>query len=188
MASTRFWGTIIAVRARLTLAKFESETFPTCDGHYLVVDGTVTTGGDPPAPGVVTVGVGAKTHAEKRFAPGDLVRGEGEPVPETSRDVCADLYRVRTVHVLARASDRGVAPAVDPPRTDPPLSPEAANHAPRRLLRPANLHPGNVCASCPYGTVVAVVRLSDPRDMRRGAWSKAAACLGPPDCPFYEKP
>lgn len=188
MATTRFWGIVGSVRARLTLAKFESETYPTSDGHYLLVTGTRTVGANPPEPGTFLVAVGPKAQEEKRFGIGDLVRGDAEPVPETNRDVCADMYRARTVHVLARAKDRNALREPDPPRTDAPLTPEAATLAPRRLLDPANLQVGGVCESCPYGTTVAVVRLSDPRDMRRGIWSKVAGCLGPVDCPHYQKP
>ncbi len=188
MASTRFWGTITAVRARLTLAVFEGERFPTCDGHYLSIVGTVTVGANVPEPATFTVAVGTKTHKEKRFAVGDLVRGNAEPVPETSRDCVADYYRARTVHLLARATDQNRVPPPDPPRTDPPLSAEDAIIAPRRLLAPAKLQAGGSCATCPYGTIVAVVRLSDPRDLRRGIWSRMAGCLGPAGCPFYEKP
>ena len=57
-----------------------------------------------------------ETQEEKRFAVGDLVRGSGEIVPETSRDCVADLYRVRTVHCLARASDQNQVRELDPPR------------------------------------------------------------------------
>ncbi len=187
MATTRFWGTVTSVRARLTLAKFESETYPTSDGHYLVITGTQTTGANPTESGTVTVAIGPKSQEEKCFAVGDLVRGDAEPVPETNRDVCADLYRARTVHLLARAKDRGKVPVTDPPRTDVPLTPEAATLASRRILDPVNLAVGGVCEPCPYGTTVAVVRLSDPRDMRRGIWSKVPACLGPIDCPYYKK-
>ncbi len=187
--TTRFWGTVTAARARLTLAKFEGENYPTSDGHYLLVVGTLTVGGGPPLPGTATVAIGPRAQEEKRFAVGDLVRGDGEPVPETNRDVCADLYRARTVHLLARAADRGVTGRPpDPPRTDPPLSPEAATRASRRPLSPGNLAPGGACESCPYGTVIAVVRLSDPRDMRRGIWSRVPACLGPIDCVYYAPP
>lgn len=188
MATTRFWGTVTSVRARLTLAKFESETYPTSDGHYLLITGTRTIGANAPEPGTFLVAVGPKAQEEKHFGVGDLVRGDGEPVPETNRDVCADLYRARTVHVLARAKDRNTLREPDPPRTDDPLTPEAATRASRRSLDPTNLQAGGVCAPCPYGTTVAVVRLSDPRDMRRGLWSKVPACLGPPECPHYRKP
>ncbi|MBC8143606.1 MAG: hypothetical protein H7Y38_19415 [Armatimonadetes bacterium] len=188
MASTRFWGNVTAVRARLTLAIFENERFPTCDGHYLAVSGTLTVGNTAPEPASFVVAVGTKTQEEKRFAVGDLVRGNGEPVPETNRDCFADYYRVRTVHLLARATSQNAVRTPDPPRTDAPLSPEAAITAPRRLLAPAKLQAGGTCFSCPYGTTVAVVRLSDPRDLRRGIWSKSAGCLGPMDCPHYEKP
>ncbi|MBC7806906.1 MAG: hypothetical protein H7145_12235 [Akkermansiaceae bacterium] len=188
MATTRFWGTVTSVRARLTLAKFESETHPTSDGHYLRISGTRTSGANPPEPGTFLVAVGPKAHEEKRFAVGDLVRGDGDPVPETNRDVCADLYRARTVHVLARAKDQNMLRPPDPPRTDAPLTPEAATKAARRLLDPANLDQSGFCEPCPYGTMVAVVRLSDPRDLRRGIWSKVPACLGPADCPHYRKP
>lgn len=163
--------------------------FPTCDGHYLVVAGTLTVdAANPPVPATFTVAIGTKTQEGKRFAPGDLVRGNAEPVPETNRDVCAEWYRVRTVHVLARADDRSLTRAPDPPRTDAPLSSQAVVHAARRVLNPANLQTNGACETCPYGTTVAVVRLSDPRDLRRGIWSKAAACLGPADCPHYCMP
>jgi len=188
MASTRFWGTITAVRARLTLAMFEGERFPTCDGHYIIVAGTLTIGDAAPEPATFTVAVGAKTHEEKRFTVGDLVRGSAEPVPETNRDCFADYYRARTLHVLARATDQNRVSPPDPPRTDPPLSPADAIAAPRRPLAPAKLQAGGSCYACPYGTVVAVVRLSDPRDLRRGIWSRLAGCLGAVDCPHYEKP
>ena len=179
--TVRFWGTVRTVRARLTLAKFESETYPTSDGNYLVVSGTVTAPNAAPVPRDVVVAVGPGTQEEKHLAQGDLVRGDAVPVPETSRDCFAELYRVRVLHVVAR----GQALGGDPPRTDPALSVQAAVAAPRRVLEPAYLSAGGACEYCPYGTEVAVVRLSDPRDLKRGIWSRVTACLGPADCPHY---
>jgi hypothetical protein len=189
-SSVRFWGTVVAVRPRLTLAKFEGETTARCEGHLYVVEGTRTVGSERPVPGGYVVAVGPATQERRAVRPGDLLRGDARPVPEGHPDTPADLYRVGTFHVLARAGDPGASASrePDPPRTDPPLTPPRAEAAPRRPLDPANLSDEGPCRPCPYGTIVAVVRLSDPRDWRRGEWRQVPACLGPADCPYYARP
>jgi hypothetical protein len=185
----RFWGTVVAVRPRLTLAIFEDERTPKCGGHLLLLEGTRTVAGGRPEAGRFVVALGPATQERRAVAAGDLLRGDAHPVPEGNDDTPADLYRVGAFHVLARAADNAAAAAVlpdDPPRADPPLTPAQAEAAPRRSLAPDNLlAEGGPCAPCPYGTVVAVVRLTDPRDWRSGRWARVPACLGPRDCPHY---
>jgi hypothetical protein len=194
MASpVRFWGTVVAVKPRLVLTKVGGQTSAKCQGHLLVLEGTRTEDGGRPVPGRFTIALGPATQERRAVAPGDLLRGDAHPVPEGVPDTPADLYRVGTLRVVARAGDPGTpppAPAPDPPRTDPPLTSDAAEAAPRRPLAPANLDDDERCAPCPYGVVVPVVRLIDPRDWRSrtGNWSHVPACLGPRDCPYYEPP
>ncbi len=182
----RFWGTVVAVRARLTLAKFEGETTARCDGHILVLEGTRTVGSERPVEGRYSVAIGPATQERRAVRRGDLLRGNAHPVPEGNPDTPADLYRVGTFHVVARGSEAAEAP--DPPRTDPPLEPAQAESAPRRSLAAENLMEDGPCHTCPYGAVVPVVRLSDPRDWRRGQWRQVPACLGPLDCPYFLPP
>lgn len=182
----RFWGTVRAVKPRLVLTKFGRDTTAKASGHLVAVegtrgasDGTITYA----APGHrFTVALGPATQEKRSVAVGDLLRGEARPVPDDAPDVPADLYRVGVLRTIARAQ---TSPVPDPPRTDAPLSPEKAEAAPRRALNPANLAEGGPCEFCPYGTVVCVVRITDPRDYKRGSWSRVPACLGPNDCPHY---
>ena len=192
----RFWGTVVGVKPRLMLTKFEGDTSAKCHGHLLVCDGTHGPEGGPKAEqfaGRFTVALGPATQAQRSIAPGDLLRGDAHPVPAGGLpDTPADLYRVGALRVVARSGDPGTPPRPqlpDPPRTDPPLSPEGAEAAPRRPLAPENLaSEEGVCAPCPYGVVVPVVRLSDPRDFKNGRWTQVPACLGPQDCPYYAAP
>lgn len=186
----RFWGTVAAVKPRLTLAKFEGDTTARCEGHLLLLEGTRTVEDEKPAPGAFTVALGPATQKQRDIRPGDLLRGDAFPVAENAPDLPADLYRVGTLRVVARSGDPGTPPPLppDPPRTDPPLSPEGAEAARRRPLAPENLADETLCLPCPYGVVVPVVRLSDPRDWRRGRWAAVPACLGPEDCPYYAAP
>ncbi len=198
MASpVRFWGNVVAVKPRLVLAKFGGDTQAKCHGHLLVIEGSThgpADSGNKSATfaGRFTVALGPATQQQRAIGPGDLLRGEAHSVPDTGvPDTPADLYRVGTLRVLARRGDPGTPPlpSPDPPRTDPPLSPETAETAARRALAPTNLlDPDGPCAPCPYGTVVPVVRLTDPRDFKNGRWSQVPACLGPPDCPHYAAP
>jgi len=184
----RFWGTVIAVRPRLTLAIFEEERTPKCGGHLLVLEGTRTVGAERPVAGRFVVALGPATQDRRAVGVGDLLRGDAHPVAEGNEDTPADLYRVGAFHIVARAADNAAAPPApsDSPRADPPLAPEQAEAAPRRSLHPDHLlREDGPCAPCPYGTVVAVVRLSDPRDWRSGRWARVPACLGPSDCPHY---
>ncbi|MDX1933464.1 MAG: hypothetical protein SFU56_12715 [Capsulimonadales bacterium] len=187
MASVRFWGHIRAIRPRLILVKFESETTAKSQGHILLIDGTRTENGVTVP--VRSLGVAVGT-AQRPLRVGDLIRGEGEPVPGDTVDVPADLYRVGVLRVIAPAGSSGATPipAPDPPRTDPPLSVETMETAPRSLLNPENLAESGPCHSCPYGGIVALVRLTDPRNLKTGIHSRAAACLGPDDCPHYASP
>ncbi len=192
MASpVRFWGTVAAVKPRLVLTKFGDDTAAKCHGHLLVLDGTFGPDNEPPTAARFTVALGPATQTQRGLAPGDLLRGDAHPVPEGNPDTPADLYRVGALRVVARQGDPGTPPRPrpDPPRTDPPLTPEAAEAAPRRALAPDNLlSEDGLCVPCPYGAIVPVVRLSDPRDYRNGRWSRVPACLGPPDCPYYAPP
>jgi hypothetical protein len=184
----RFWGTVAAVKPRIVLTKFGEDTAAKCHGHLLVLDGTFGPDGNPPNAGRFTVALGPATQTQRGLAPGDLLRGDAHPVPEGVPDTPADLYRVGALRVVARQGDPGTPPrpVPDPPRTDLPLTPEAAESAPRRALAPDNLlAEDGVCVPCPYGALVPVVRLSDPRDYRNGRWSRVPACLGPMDCPYY---
>ena len=187
----RFYGIVKAVKLRLTLSRFEGETTAHAGGYVIALDGTRAAPSDPaPVPGHLTVALGPATQEKRQLAPGDLVRGDARPVPAATPDVPADLYRVGTLRTIARAGEPGggTRPALDPPRTDPAPTVAQTESAPRRALDPAHLAPGGPCAPCPYGLVVAIVRLADPRDFRRGQWSHVSACLGPPDCPHYAPP
>lgn len=194
IAGSRFWGVVVAVRARLVVTRFEGNATARCHGHLLVIDGT-RHGDDPEVPATrhgYVVAIGPATQERRRLRSGDLLRGNAHPVPAgVTPDTPADLFRVGTLHVVARASDMPDSSSTvrrtdsDPPRTDEPLTPLAAVEAPRRALRSGHLDDSGPCARCPYGTIVPVVRLSDPRDYRSGRWSQVPACLGPEECPHF---
>lgn len=183
----RFWGKVLAVRPRLILTKFDGETTPKPMGHILLMEGTRTIDNNPPVPGKFTVAIGPATLLEKNLSVGDLLRGDAHHLTPEVQDIRADLYRVGVLRVIARAGDMvsGATNHVDSPRTDPPLTSEAIEAASRRVLNEEQLAEGGSCQTCPYGTKVAVVRLSDPRNFRNGQWSYIPACLGPQDCPHY---
>ncbi len=184
----RFWGIVRAVKPRLTLTKFEGETTAKCHGHLVTLEGTRQAEEEArPTAGRFVVAIGPSAQEQRQINPGDLLRGTSHTVPDGLPDTLADLYRVGTLRVVARAGDPGAAAPLppDPPRTDRPLTSEETENAPRRPLNPANLAEGGDCAPCPYGVVVPVVRLSDPRNYRTGKWSHVPACLGPEDCPYY---
>ena len=189
--AVRFWGAVVAVKTRLTLTKFEGVTTAKSAGYLLVIEGSHTPEHSPagtrPTEGRFTVALGPATMTRREIGVGDLLRGDAHPVPEGNPDTPADLYRVGVLRVLARAGDPGTPPISlpDPPRTDNPLTPELAESAPRRALLPANLAPDGPCAPCPYGIIVPIVRLTDPRDYRNGLWRNVPACLGPDDCPHF---
>lgn len=186
MGAVRFWGTVLAIKPRLVLSKFEGETTARCDGYTVVLEGTQTVGTQSPTPGRFFVALGTATQIRRDIQVGDLLRGEAHPVPESAKEVHADLYRVGVLRTIARASDtRTALPELDPPRTDAPLTPDATCTAPREPLHPENLAEGGDCELCPYGVVVPVVRLSDPRDYRNGHWQHIPACLGPEDCSYF---
>ena len=192
MAQIRFWGVVLAVKPRLVLTKFDGQTTAHCPGYLALLDGTQAEarGSERPVAGEFTVALGPAMRARRSVAVGDLLRGEAHPVPEGHPDTPADLYRVGTLRTIARQGESGggVPRPLDPPRTDTPLSPDHAEHAPRRPLLPAHLNKSGPCCECPYGTIVPVVRLADPRDYRNGRWSLVPACLGPADCPHYAPP
>lgn len=186
--TVRFWGRVIAIRPRLTLTKFAGETHAKSAGHILLMEGTRQVSSEKPASEEYRVAIGAATRTEKAIGVGDLLRGDAHPVPAETPDVLANLYRVGVLRVIAHAGQPGASskPAGDPPRTDSPLTTDEAEVAPRRVLQPENLDTGGPCHCCPYGAVVPVVRLSDPRNLKTGVWSYVPACLGPVDCPHYE--
>jgi hypothetical protein len=184
----RFWGIVRAVKPRLTLTKFEGETTAKCHGHLVLLEGTQQDENEAhPTPGRFTLAIGPAAQEQRQIRPGDLLRGNAHTVPEGLPDTLADLYRVGTIRLLARAGDPGAGPIrpLDPPRTDTPLTAEETENASRRPMRDANLTEEGDCILCPYGVVVPVVRLSDPRNYRTGKWSHVPACLGPEDCPHY---
>ncbi|MBC8102574.1 MAG: hypothetical protein H7Z41_08295 [Cytophagales bacterium] len=187
----RFWGLVTAVKPRLTLTKFEEQTKAKCHGHLVILEGTQQAEGEArPAPGRFTLAIGPAAQEQRQVRAGDLLRGDAHPVPEGLPDTRADLYRVGTLRLVARAGDPGAAPppAADPPRSDAPLTAAGSEATLRRPLNPLNLTSQGTCAPCPYGVVVPVVRLSDPRSYREGVWTQVPACLGPEDCPHYRPP
>lgn len=186
----RFWGTVLAVKPRLVLTRFEGDTSAGCEGHLVTLEGTWGEANGRPTQGRFIVALGPATQAQRDIRPGDLLRGDAFPVPADLPDTPADLYRVGALRVVARAGDPGTPPPSppDPPRTDPPLAPEAAEAAPRRPLAGANLEDDALCALCPYGVAAPMIRLTDPRDWKRGRWSRVPTCLGPEDCPYYAAP
>ncbi len=186
-APVRFWGIVLSVKPRLVLTKFEGQTVAKCAGHLVLIDGTQSTNGGTAQGSHFTVALGPTAREKRDVSPGDLLRGDAHLVPPENADTPADLYRVGTLRTIARANEPGGKPASspDPPRTDPPLTPDDAEIAPRRALNPTNLEETGPCYACPYGVVVPVVRLSDPRDYRTGTWSRVPACLGPLDCPHF---
>jgi hypothetical protein len=188
--TVRFWGTVMAVRPRLTLTKFEGETTAKCSGVIVAIEGQWTAEGEKPRACRFSVALGTATQEKRGVAVGDLLRGEAHPVPEEAHDTPADLYRVGVLRTIARAGDSGAGtvPQLDPPRTDPPLTPAQAESASRRALHPENIEADGPCANCPYAATVCVVRLTDPRDYRTGQWRRVPACLGPIDCPYYVAP
>ncbi|MES2462142.1 MAG: hypothetical protein V4671_16275 [Armatimonadota bacterium] len=184
----RFWGIAAAVKPRLTLTKFEGETTAKCHGHLVTLEGTRQADGEArPSAGTFVVAIGPSAQEQRLICPGDLLRGTAHTVPDGLPDTLADLYRVGTLRLVARAGDPGTASPrpLDPPRTDRPMTSEETENAPRRPLDAANLTEDGACAPCPYGVVVPVVRLTDPRNYRTGKWSHVPACLGPIDCPHY---
>jgi hypothetical protein len=186
----RFWGTVLSVKSRLVLTKWEGETTARGDGYLGLIEGMSTEEGRRSELGRFMVAFGPATMIRRGLAVGDLLRGEAHRVPGDTYDTPADLYRVGVLRTIARAGDPGTGPPPepDPPRTDCPLTPDQAAAAPRRALRPTNLRDSGPCCLCGYGVIVPVVRLSDPRDYRNGRWSQVPACLGPTDCPHYAPP
>ena len=189
-AAVRFYGRVRAVRARLLLTKFAGETTAKSAGYLIVLEGTATLPDGKTADGLHTIAFGPATVTQKHLGAGDLLRGEAHPVPADTPDTLADFYRVGILRTIAHAGEPGASPVPppDPPRTDPPLTVEAMENAPRRALHPDNLSENAPCHICPYGTIVAVVRLTDPRNYKSGAWSHIPACLGPDTCPHYRQP
>lgn len=187
MSGVRFWGTVLAIKPRLTLTKFQGETIAKSEGYIAFLEGTCTPENQQPISCRFTVSLGPATQVRRSLQPGDLIRGEAHPVPAGTPDIVADYYRVGVLRTIARAGDPGAVPppVPDPPRTDPPLNPTEAETVARVPLHPDNLKEDGPCDLCPYGIVVSVVRLADPRDYRNGQWSQVPACLGPEDCPHY---
>jgi hypothetical protein len=177
----RFWGHVAALRPRLVLTKFEEETTAHCPGYIATIAGNLGPEGETPQPAVFTVALGPALQQKRAVRVGDLLRGDAMPVPETLDDTPAQLYKVGVLRTISRSDP----PPPDPPRTDSPLAPEAVLTAPRRPLDPHHLDTDGPCARCPYAVIACVVRLSDPRDYRRGAWRRIPACLGPETCPHF---
>ena len=186
-APVRFWGVVLSVKPRLVLTKFEGETHAKCAGHLVLMDGTRSADNIPAEGSHFMIALGPAARERRSVSPGDLLRGDAHPVPTESQDTPADLYRVGTLRTIARQNEPGGGATLpdDPPRTDAPLTPDEAEAAPRRALNPDNLAETGPCYACPYGVIVPVVRLADPRDYRNGNWSKVPACLGPTDCPHF---
>ena len=182
-APIRFWGRVTSLRPRLILTKFEGVTEASCPGYILTLEGTLTEGMKAPVGKVFTVAVGPATMHNRGFKVGDLLRGEAHPVPEGLPDTPAELYKVGVLRTIAPAE---TLPTPDPPRTDPPLSPEAVMTTPRHALAVSCLlSEQGSCRSCSHGVLVCVVRLTDPRNYRNGRWQQVPACIGPADCPHF---
>jgi hypothetical protein len=179
----RFWGTVLSARPRLVLTKFEENTEASCPGYIATIDGTWTEGTSTPMGKTFTVAIGVNVFQNRAITAGDLVRGDAHPVPTELPDTPADLYKVGTLHVI----QHGYAPLeANPPCTDAPLLPDAVVTAKRRPLAVFLLATRYPCHHCSHGVLACVVRVSDPRDYRRGSWMQVPACLGPEDCLHFQ--
>ncbi|WP_309716066.1 hypothetical protein [Armatimonas sp.] len=182
-APIRFWGRVISLRPRLVLTKFEETTEASCPGYILTLEGTTTEGAEPPVGKTFTVAIGPATMQNREIALGDLLRGDAHYVPEGLPDTPAELYKVGVLRLIAR-TETPITP--DPPRTDPPLSPDAVEKAPRRALAiKCLLSEKGSCRDCSHAVLACVVRLTDPRNYRTGRWTQVPACLGPEDCRYF---
>jgi hypothetical protein len=164
----RFAGRVAAVKPRIGLHRSFDQVWHSYRGHVLVLE-------DGPR-----VAVGPAAHDRHRFRIGDVVEGEGEPVPQP-RAEWAELYRVRRLRIVSRgpeAEDR-------PPDPDGGIAPTLEEYRARghRRLDPRTHE--RSCQACPFGAVMPTEIIVDQWQPWKKRWRVETHCYGPRDCPRY---
>ena len=164
----RFQGLVVAVKPRIGLHRSFDQVWHSYHGYVLALENGPR------------IAVGQAAHAKHRFRIGDVIEGEGVPIPDPRAD-WAELYKVRRVKVLVRGPqteersadpDGGIAPTMEEYRT----------HGHRRL-DPKTYE--RSCVRCPFGAVMATQIILDQWKPWKQKWRFETHCYGPRDCPRY---
>lgn len=172
-AAVAFRGEVVAVKARIRLLRSFDQISHQYQGYTLLLAGD--SGSEP-----VRVAIGPAAHAKFQIRIGDIVSGQGHPVPDPKQE-WANLYKVSQLGV----ESRGPAAQVRLPDPEggiaPPLEVYRANR--HRRLDPRTCQ--TQCVRCPWGLTMATEITLDQWNPSKKEWRMETHCYGPRDCPRY---
>ena len=168
-----FRGEVAAVKGRIRLLR----SFDQIGHQYLGYTLSLVIEGEPD---VVRVAIGPAAHAKFQFRIGDIVSGQGYPVPDPKQE-WASLYKVSRL----RIEQRGPVEQDRPPHPDggiaPPLEVYRSNGHRRLDPRTCQTH----CARCPWGLTMVTEIIIDQWNPSNKRWRMETHCYGSRDCPRY---
>jgi hypothetical protein len=172
-----FFGTVIAVKARIRLLRSFDEVSHAYLGYTLVLDGTLN--GAPVEE--LRIAIGTKTHETHRFRIGDQIAGMTVPVSDP-RQEWATHYKVSGLRVLGR----GPAEQDVPANPEGGIAPALADYRARGHRRLDSKTYAKSCQRCPFGLMMATEITIDQWNPSKKKWRFETHCYGPRDCPRYK--
>lgn len=168
-----FRGELIAVKGRIRLVRSFDQVHHQYQGYTLVL---AVTGENEP----LRVAIGPAAHAKFQFRSGDIVSGQGHPVPDPKQE-WASLHRVSRLEIERRGpAEQNRAPDPDG-GIAPPLDVYRANG--HRRLDPRTCQ--TQCERCPWGLMMITEIIIDQWNPSKKRWRTEPHCYGPRDCPRY---
>ena len=163
-----FSGRIAAVKPRIGLHRSFDQIWHSYRGYVLVLESSTR------------VAIGPTAHEKNRFRMGDLVEGRAEPLPDPRLE-WADLYKVRSVRILARGEMSEERPA----DADGGIAPPLAEYRARGHRRLDSRTYARSCQRCPFGAPLATEIILDQWNPKRRSWRLETHCYGLRGCPRY---
>ncbi len=161
----QFRGEVVAVKGRIRLLRSFDQVSHQYLGYTLVlaIEGM---------PEVLRVAIGPAAHAKFQFRIGDIVSGEGHPVPDPKQE-WASLYKISRLLV----ERRGPAAENRPPDQNggiaPPLAVYRANGHRRSDPRTCQ----SQCTRCPWGLTMITEIIIDQWNPSKKQWRKKLTAM-----------
>ena len=167
-------GEVLAVQPRIRLMRSFDQRHHGYHGYVLRVVGRR---GDEE--GEFQVAVGKAAHAKHGFRIGDLVSGQGVPVPDPKLET-ADLYKVSGVKLASRGPE-------DVPTTPPfgGVAPPLEVYRARGHRRLAATTYAKKCAACIWACEMPVEITIDQWNPANRRYRRETFCYGPKSCALH---
>ena len=168
-----FRGEVAAVKARIRLVRSYDQINHQYQGYTLVFK--ADSGAEP-----LRVAIGPAAHSKFQFRIGDVVSGQGHPVPDPKQE-WAHLYKVSQL----RLEHRGPEKQNRPPDPEGGIAPALEVYRANGHLRLDPRTCESQCARCSWGLTMVTEIILDQWNPSKKRWRMETHCYGPRDCPRY---